>query len=291
VSTPALTADALQHNLIAALSLTQTDTTSFTAPYFSEGRGVVFGGQLLGQAIVAAARTMPAKRVKSAQMVFSRGVSVADPVDIVVEPMHQGRNIGSATVSFVQGGRVCARTLVLLDVPEPDLVSYQLAMPSVDAPDPAKAIPHALTAPETIVVGDVDIHDPALTGPPTLQLWVRFAQAPDDGAIQRALIAHTTDGWLIATAMRPHPNLGQSMAHVEVSTGVLTQSLSFHGEVDARQWLLIDHHAQATGGGRTYGRGHIFTEDGRLIASFVQEALLRRFPEGQDPLGKAATIF
>ena len=58
----------------------------------------------------------------------------------------------------------------------------------------------------------------------------------------------------------------------------------------ARRWLLIDHEAQATGGGRTYGRGHVFTEDGRLVTSFVQEALLRRFPDGQNPHGKTSTI-
>lgn len=81
------------------------------------------------------------------------------------------------------------------------------------------------------------------------------------------------------------------MAHTEVSTGVLTQDVTFHDAFDARQWLLIDHEAQATGGGRTYGRGHVFTEDGRLVTSFVQEALLRRFPDGQNPRGKTSTIF
>ncbi len=80
------------------------------------------------------------------------------------------------------------------------------------------------------------------------------------------------------------------MAHTEVSTGVLTQDVTFHDAFDARHWLLIDHEAQATGGGRTYGRGHVFTEDGRLVTSFVQEALLRRFPDGQNPHGKTSTI-
>ena len=278
--------------LLAALTLAEAPSGALRAPYFSDGRGVVFGGQLLGQAIVAGAPRMPGKQVKSVQTVFSRGVKVAEPVDILVEPLHDGRNIGSATVSFVQNGRTCARALVLSDVPEPDLVRYQIPMPDVERPDPAKARPHPLTAPQTIVVGDIDIHDPALTGPATLQLWVRFPDAPaDDDALHRALVAHATDGWLIATAMRPHPNLGQSMAHVEVSTGVLTQSLAFHGDIDARGWLLIDHETIASGGGRTHGRGHIFTEDGQLVASFVQLALLRSFPKGQDPTGKQQTIF
>ena len=281
----------LQEELLAALTLTESDGGVLRAPYFGAGRGVVFGGQLLGQAIVGAARQIPGKRIKSVQMVFARGIDAAEPADIVVEPMHVGRNIASATVSFVQGGRTCARCLVLLDVAEPDLVRWQTPMPVVAPPDPADARPHALTAPETIVVGGVDVNDPALVGPASLQLWVRFPDAPDDDAMQRALLAHTTDGWLIATAMRPHPNLGQSMAHTEVSTGVLTQSLSFHSDIDIRGWLLIDHEVLATGGGRTYGRGHVFTQDGALVASFVQEALLRRFPGGQDPRGRQRTVF
>jgi acyl-CoA thioesterase-2 len=284
-------AQELHRDLLAALTLAEGDDGVLRAPYFSAGRGVVFGGQLLGQAIVAADRRIPGKRVKSVQMVFARGVIVAEPADIVVEPMHDGRTIASATVSFLQGGRTCARCLILCDIEEPDLVRWQIPMPDVAPPDPAEARPHALTAPETIVVDNVDVNDPGLIGPALLQLWVRFPEAPRDDAVQRALLAHTTDGWLIATAMRPHPDLGQAMAHTQVSTGVLTQSLSFHSPVDVREWLLIDHEVLATGAGRTYGRGHIFTDDGQLVASFVQEALLRRFPAGQDPRGKQRTIF
>ncbi|MDH6246752.1 acyl-CoA thioesterase domain-containing protein [Mycobacterium sp. OTB74] len=284
-------AGALHDELIAALTLVEQPDGALRAPYFTEGRGVVFGGQLLGQAIVAASRRLPDKRVKTLQMLFARGVSLTEPVDILVDPMHEGRNIGSATVSFVQNEQVCARALVLFDVAEPDLVRYQVPMPDVEAPDPAKAQPHPLTAPQTIVVGDVDVRDPALTGPASLRLWVRFPDAPDGAAVHRALVAHTTDGWLIATAMRPHAGLGQSMAHKEVSTGVLTQTLSFHGELDARGWLLIDHEVVVSRGGRSYGRGNIFAEDGTVVASFVQDALLRRFPQGQNSAGRQKTIF
>ena len=138
--------------------------------------------------------------------------------------MQEGRTFGSSTVTFVQNGRVCARALALLDVREPDLIRHQVAMPDVAPPDPAKAQSNPAAAPETIIVGDVDVRDPALTGPPTLQLWVRFPDAPaDDTTIARALLAHATDGWLIATAMRPHKGIGQSMAHHELST---TRALS-----------------------------------------------------------------
>ncbi|MCX2933725.1 thioesterase family protein [Mycobacterium sp. CVI_P3] len=286
------TAASLSAELHAAFTLSDAGEGVLRAPYFTERRGVVFGGQMVGQAVVAASRCIPDKRVRSAQTVFARGARLDQPVDIRVEPMHQGRNIASATVTFAQNDRLCARSLVLLDVAEPDLVRHQIPMPAAPAPDAAKAVPHWLAAPQTIVVGDVDIADPAQTGPPSLQLWIRFPDAPvDDTTMARALLSHASDGWLIATAMRPHAGLGQSMAHTEVSTGVLTQDITFHDEFDARQWLLIDHESLATGAGRAYGRGHVFTEDGRLVASFVQEALLRRFPNGQDSRGKTSTIF
>ena len=91
--------------------------------------------------------------------------------------------------------------------------------------------------------------------------------------------------------MRPHEGLGQALAHTAVSTGVVSHSLSVHADFDVRDWLLIDHESLITGGGRAYGRGRVFTRDGALVASFVQEALLRTFPDGQSPVGRKATIF
>lgn len=283
MTTPA----SLAAELKAAFTLTESSDGMLRAQYFTERRGVVFGGQILGQAVIAATRRMPAKRVRTVQTIFAKAARLGEPVDIAVDVIHEGRTVGSATVTFTQNGRACARSLVLLDVPEPDLVRYQAAMPPVSRPLPSAAQPHWMAAPETIIVGDVDLNDPNLTGPPQLQLWVRFPDAPaDDPTMARALLSHATDGWLITTAMRPHSGLGQSMAHTEVSTGVLAQEVTFHDDFDAVQWLLIDHEALVTGGGHTYGRGHVFTEKGALVVSFTQQALLRKFPAGQAPAGQ-----
>jgi acyl-CoA thioesterase II len=287
-----LSAASLSQELSSAFTLTESADGILRAPYFTEQRGVVFGGQIVGQAVVAATRRMPGKRVRTVQTIFAKGASLAEPVDIHVETMREGRNIGSVTVTFSQSERLCARSLVLLDVSEADLVRHQIDMPEVAPPDPARARPHWMAAPETIVVDDVDVNDPNLTGPPKLQLWVRFPDAAiGDHTMARALLSHATDGWLIATAMRPHAGLGQSMAHREVSTGVIAQDVTFHEDFEASEWLLIDHSVQATGGGHTYGRGHVFTSQGTLVASFVQQALLRRFPQGQQPNGNESTVF
>lgn len=279
-------------DILASLRLVPLGDHRFQAPHAPDTRGVVFGGQMLAQAIVAAHATQPAKRVKSVQTVFAKGLSTEAPVEISCETIHEGRNLGSMSITFEQGGRTCAAVLALMDVAEPDLVRFQgPQMPDVPPPDPAtvRAIPHA--APEGAIVGDVDIMDPDAVGPASLRIWVRFPGAPDDGTTARALLSYATDGWLIATAMRPHPGVGQSMAHASISTGVVSHALAFHDDLDARDWHLIDHSTIFSGGGRTYGQGNVFTSDGRLVATFVQESLLRHFPQGQDPTGKQRTIF
>ena len=80
------------------------------------------------------------------------------------------------------------------------------------------------------------------------------------------------------------------MAHREVSTGVLSHALAFHDDFAASDWLLIDHESILAAGGRTYGRGHVFTEDGRLVASFVQEALLRALSPPKRAAGEGAVL-
>ena len=85
--------------------------------------------------------------------------------------------------------------------------------------------------------------------------------------------------------MRPHPGVGQSMAHVSISTSVLTHTLTFHEPVDASQWHLLAHESPYAGRGRSYGRANIFTTDGRLVGSFVQDNMVRAFPDGQQPSG------
>jgi acyl-CoA thioesterase II len=279
--------------LLYALDLDAGLDGNLRAPHVGDdtGRNVVFGGELLGQAIVAATRDVPEKRVKSVHAIFARPARTDSTLEIVTEVMHQGRNLGSASVTFVQDDRLCARMLVLLDVDEPDLVRHEAAPPAIDPPDESAAAAHSLAAPETVIVDDVDISDPDATGPATLQMWVRFRGTPTgDENLARAVLSYATDGWLIGTAMRPHLGIGQSMAHREISTGVVSHAVVFHDAFDPNEWLLIDHKSVFAGGGRCYGSANVFTEGGRHVASFTQEALLRRFPAGQDPRGRESTI-
>ena len=259
--------------LVGALDLESVGPDRYRARNVEAGHGVIFGGQLLAQAIVAARAGHEGKAVKTVHTVFARGGSPDAPVDIAVERMHGGRSFASSTVTIGQRDRLCARSLVLLSADEPDFVRHADAAPAV--PGPEEARPGGSGAWEVRIAGDVDIDDPELVGPPELAVWTRFAGAPADPAVDQALLAFATDGFLIATAMRPHPGVGQAQAHVTVATGVVSHTLTFHEPAPAKEWLLLAHHSPYAGRGRTYGRADVFRADGALVASFVQDAMIR----------------
>jgi len=73
----------------------------------------------------------------------------------------------------------------------------------------------------------------------------------------------------------PHAGVGQNMAHRNIATGVVSHTLTFHEAVPVGEWLLLAHESPYAGRGASYGRAHVFTRDGRLVASFVQENMIR----------------
>ena len=261
-------------SFVGALTLEATGEDRYRAPNADMGHGVVFGGQLMGQAIVAGLVGHDDKRVKTLHTIFARAASPDADVEITVDRMHTGRAFASSTVTITQGDRLCTRSLVLLSADEPDFIRHAdpapegANPPDIDAGDGSDAW-------QVRLVDDVDIHDPELVGPPELDAWNRFVGAPDDPAIAQALVAFATDGFLIATAMRPHRGVGQSQAHVSVSTGVISHTLTFHEPYPAGQWFLLSHRSTYAGHGRAYGRANVFGADGVLVASFVQDAMIR----------------
>src|SRR4029077_7074314 len=96
-----------------------------SAGHVGPGHGVVFAGPLLAQSIAASAQAGPDKRVKSLHTIFARGGSTDAPIQIGIDPMHTGRAFASTTVSVTQGARLCARSLVLLEADEPDLIRHE----------------------------------------------------------------------------------------------------------------------------------------------------------------------
>jgi len=260
---------------IDSMTLESIGPDTYTAPNAEPGHNVVFGGQLMGQSIMAAVAGKEGMYAKTLHIVFARAAKPELPVEIEVEPMHGGRTFASTTVTIRQGDRLCTRGIVLLTTDDDDLISHGEPMP--DAGDPLDATPSkgSSDAWEIRYAGGVDINDPALVGPAELDVWTRFVGAPTDPAMGQALLAFATDGFCIATAMRPHEGVGQSLAHRTISTGVISHTITFHEPVDASGWMLLHNTSPYAGRGRAYGRGDAFSADGRHVASFVQDSMIR----------------
>jgi acyl-CoA thioesterase len=262
--------------LLGALALEPVGEGRYRAVNASTGHGVVFGGQLLAQSIVAGQAGHDGKVVKTLHTVFARGASPDAPLDIAVEPLHSGRSFASSSVTISQGDRLCTRSTVLLSADEPDLIRH--ADPAPDAGHDPMTWPAAgehIAGWEVRVVGGVDIIDPDAVGPAELDVWSRFEGAPDDQVTSQALLAFATDGFLIGTAMRPHAGVGQAQAHVSLATGVISHTITFHEPFPAADWLLLSQRSPYAGRGRSYGRADVFRTDGQLVASFVQDAMIR----------------
>jgi acyl-CoA thioesterase II len=260
---------------LEALTLEPVGEDRYRATNLPSPHGVVFGGQLLAQSVMAGLAGQEGKAVKTLHTVFARGASHEAPLDIAVERMHAGRSVASSTVTISQGEQICTRALVLLSALEDDVIRHADERRSSSKPGDVADNIRGEGAWEIGIVGNVDISDPELVGPPELDVWVRFAGAPDDPATDQALVAYSTDGFLIGTAMRPHTGVGQAQAHQTLSTGVLSHTLTYHERCPAAEWRLWEQRATYAGHGRSYGRGEIFRADGQLAASFVQDAMIR----------------
>jgi acyl-CoA thioesterase len=249
-------------------------------------RAVVDGSQLLGQAIVAARRAQPERVVKSIHMIFSRPALAPAPVEFRIETSHAGRSFASLVVTAEQAGRLCARAIVLLDKDEPDCIYHAPPIPHIGAPSTGIEYDTLVTGREVRVVDAGDYSDPAVLGPASLDVWVRYASSPEDHAIRQAVLAQFCGRHIIGTAMRPHAGYGESLAHRTLSTGVLSLTVRFHEDHALDDWLLYNHDALHAGRGLCDGKGRIFHLDGRLLASFEQEGVIK--PLSEQALAEAA---
>jgi acyl-CoA thioesterase len=230
----------------------------------------------MAQTMIAALQGQEGKVVKTLHIVFARAGKPGEPLEITVDPMHGGRAFASSTVTVSQGDRLVTRGIVLLTADEPDLIRHADPAPELRPPSTLSGSGEW----EVQYVDDVDINDPAAVGPPELEAWIRWDGAPvGDLSTSQALAAFASDGLLIGTAMRPHEGVGQALAHQSISTGVISHTITFHEPFQASDWLLFVHRAPYAGRGRSYGRADVYRGDGQLVASFVQDSMIRALPE------------
>lgn len=238
-------------------------------------RQVVEGTQVLAQAIVAVAKRFADKSVRSVHAVFSRAVMVGQPVEFDIDVVHEGRSTATAVVGVQQNGRRCITVTAFADVPSADVVRHQLPRPDVLAPADANFSPMPMVGRELRLVDVVDINSPDEVGPPELYAWLHYDPIPARDDLAKALIAYFTGHLGISTTMRAHEGIGTSQSHLTVSTAPLTVTVSFHEPVSWSGWLLYTHESTQVGAGMSYVRGAVHTEEGELIASFAQEAMIR----------------
>lgn len=237
----------------------------------------VFGGQILAQALCAAATTTPDKAVKSMHVLFPREGDAGKQMQYRVDAVQSGRTFATTEVVAHQDGRTVAAALVSLHVDE-DGLDRNEPPPAVGAVDGATPTDLGMVPWETRIVDGVDLND-AGVGPARLSWWMRtppLGEVPGvpERALHQALLAHATDLTLIGTALRPFVGHSQADSTVTLQTAVTSHTLWFHRPFRVDDWLLLTQEAPVVAHGRSFGRGDVFA--GReLVASFAQEAMIR----------------
>jgi acyl-CoA thioesterase II len=284
--------------LIAAFDVAPLGPDGMTyvaAPTDGGGRNVLDGSQILAQSMVAAGKALPGRTIRSAHAVFAAAASPERPLEFTVTPVRAGRSFASATVTARQGDRACVAATVLLDHPLPDVIRHDHPAAfgdtasgdtasggaAVAGPDAAYPATMPLSGRQLRIEGVRDHNSPDEVGPPVLDAWLSYDIVPERDDLRRALLAQFTGHLSISTTMRAHPGIGTAQAHHTVSTAVMAIGVSFHDPVAWEGWLRYHHESTFVGAGMCYVRGQVLTSDGRLIASFTQDAMIRAFePNG-----------
>lgn len=229
----------------------------------------VFGGQMLAQFIRAARLTCPDKAVKSLHTLFPKEGRSDEPVRYEVERHHEGRTFATLSIVARQSRGVVATSAVSMHAAE-DGADHQ-NVPTLPAlPGADDRVTLDLLPWETRTTASLDAKESA---PPEFDLWMRTPEVDQD--LAPALAAYATDLTLIGTALRPLDGVGQRDAGTAFTSAVTSHTLWFHRPFRTDDWLLLHQHSPILAHGRSFGRGDLVTENGRLVASYAQEALLR----------------
>jgi acyl-CoA thioesterase-2 len=275
----------LWDDLLAWLDLLELPSGSFEGRNQQLSYHRLFGGQLLAQFVRAASLTCPGKTVKSLHVLFPREGRSPEPVRYEVERHHEGATFAALTIRARQAPGVIATASVSMHAAE-DGLSQQAIDPVPAVPGQEYRVDLGLIPWETRSAVDLDSRDSA---PPEFSLWMRTP--PVSPALACALTAYATDLTLIGTAVRPLEGLSQRDAHTAFTSAVTSHTLWFHRPFRTADWLLLRQHSPVLAHGRCFGRGDVLAEDGSLVASYAQEALLRLPRLGlRWPVLKAASL-
>ncbi|MGH8123235.1 MAG: acyl-CoA thioesterase II [Rudaea sp.] len=278
------------HELIELLQLERLEDNLFRGQSRDIGTRYVFGGQVLGQALSAVQQTVEAGRgAHSLHAYFLRAGDIEAPIVYNVERTRDGRSFSTRRVIAIQHGEQIFNCTVSFQIAEPGF-EHQMPMPNVPQADdlpPRKSLPPAEFAKlppklqrwfgrsgpfELRYVDQRDELRPEKR-PPAQNVWFRLVERVGDSPeLHRAILAYASDFNLIGTAMLPH---GISFLQSNVQVASLDHAMWFHRPFRADDWLLYSCDSPTAQGARGLARGQIFSADGRLVASTVQEGMMR----------------
>ena len=278
----------LLEKLLDLLDLEQIELDIFRGRSPEEQVQRVFGGQVAGQALVAAGRTVPDDRpVHSLHAYFIRPGDPAVPLVYTVDRVRDGRSFTTRRVSAIQHGRPIFTLSASFHRDEPGPV-HSDPMPEVPPPD---EIPRTVDRLEKLFgalpaqsrerpidlrsVGPLTFEaerDPSLRTTRNL-VWLRVeGELPDDPLLHVCLMTYASDLTLLDSVLLGH---GLSWADGKTSGASLDHAMWFHRPFRADRWLLYAQESPVAAGGRGLARGEVFTADGELVVSVVQEGLIR----------------
>jgi acyl-CoA thioesterase-2 len=279
--------------LLDLLDLEQIEVNIFRGRSPDETVQRVFGGQVAGQALVAAGRTVPADRpVHSLHAYFIRPGDPAVPLVYTVDRVRDGRSFSTRRVTGIQHGKVIFTLSASFARPEPGL-EHADPMPRVPPPEAVRssaarlsaitgaALPaHYRDSPIDVrSVGPLSVEaarDPALRTTRN-NVWLRFnGELPDDPLVHVCLMTYASDLTLLDTVLVGH---GVSWYDGHTSGASLDHAMWFHRPFRADQWLLYAQDSPVAYGARGLARGEVFTAGGELVVSVVQEGLVRTTPK------------
>lgn len=279
---------ALIDSVLEHLDLEQIETNIFRGISEKMGPPRVFGGQVIGQALIAALRTVEERPCHSLHGYFLRPGDPSVPIIYEVDRIRDGKSFTTRRVVAVQKGEAIFSMSASFQVHE-DGLSHQAEMPEVPGPDELPTEDDRFKEREASMtkemiafmkrdrpvemrrVEDVDYMNPRVMAP-RQHIWFRSKKPLSDVHSQhQCLLAYASDMGLLSTQTLPH-----GVNHL---TGLMTASLDhalwFHREFRFDEWVLIQMDSPVAGGSRGFNRGTMFNQQGELIASVAQEGLMR----------------
>lgn len=280
--------------LLGILDLEPLEQNLFRGRSPREGWQRVFGGQVLGQALVAAGRTVTDERpVHSLHAYFLLGGDPTHPIIYEVERTRDGGSFSTRRVKAIQHGRIIFAMSASFHGVEPGF-EHAAPMPDVPPPEDLPSVAELMRAmmdklpagikeywgrerPIDMRPVDISRYLARETRPPVQHIWFRAnGSLPDEPRIHNCILAYASDFTLLDTALIAH---GRLLFDADLQLASLDHALWFHRPVRADDWLLYTQDSPMASGARGFCRGAIYTREGQLVASVAQEGLIRRRPQ------------